>query len=57
MEPWVLSLVLKPFFAFVLFLLIYLVALAIWKVMPDSKLKRILFSPLPGHRGKRSRWG
>ena len=56
MESWLLALVLKPFFALVFFLLAYFIALAIWKLMPDSKLKRILFSPLPGHRGKGDRW-
>lgn len=50
-----LTMLIKPFVFFVMFCSVYLIAYGIHKAMPDSKLKRILFKPLPGHREK-SRW-
>lgn len=38
-----LSLLLKPFIAVVCLALPLLIAYAIWRLMPDSKIKRILF--------------
>lgn len=45
-----LAMVLKPFVALGLLTLVWLIAYVIWKKMPDSPLKRRLFSPLPGHK-------
>lgn len=53
---WLLSLLLKPFVALLLIVPAYLLAELVWRWMPDGKIKSILFSPLPGHRGKRERW-
>lgn len=50
-----LAVVLKPFAALVILVPALMLAAWIHRRMPDSKLKRILFSPLPGHR-QRSRW-
>lgn len=46
----VLAIVLKPFFAL---LVLVPVRMFVWWIdarMPDCKLKRVLFSPLPGQR-------
>lgn len=45
-----LSMLLKPFVAFVLLLPVFLIAALVHKYMPDSKIKRLLFRPLPGHK-------
>jgi len=45
-----LAILLKPFVALVFLTAALLIAGLIHKYMPDSKLKRILFSPLPGHK-------
>lgn len=50
MPDWALAIVVKPFIALLFMLLVWIIAAVIHKVMPDCKLKRILFSPLPGHR-------
>jgi len=50
MPGWLLAVFLKPFIFLVFCVLIYFVKAAIWKLLPDGKVKRILFSPLPGHR-------
>lgn len=50
MEDWLLGIFLKPFFALLFLVPVFLIAGLIDRYMPDSKLKRILFSPLPGHR-------
>ena len=47
MEPWLLSLLLKPFIALLVFGLICLPArLAVHRYMSDGKLKRFLLRPL-----------
>lgn len=55
MVDFFLAVFFKPFIVFVLFLLVYLIAQLFWKVLPDGRIKRILFSPLPGHEA-RSWW-
>lgn len=50
-----LAVVLKPFVALVILVPALLFAAALHRRMPDSKLKRFLFHPLPGHR-QRDRW-
>ena len=45
-----LAILLKPFVALVIFSIVFLIAGLIHKLMPEGRLKRILFSPLPGHR-------
>lgn len=52
METFVMAMIVKPFFAVVLFTFIFLLAALIYRYMPDSKLKRILFAPLPGHKAR-----
>lgn len=51
MEAWTWGLVLKPLIAVVLFLVVFggarLLALAIYRVLPDSKIKRELFRTKP----------
>lgn len=47
---WLLGVFLKPFFALVFFTFTWLVSRLIWKILPDGKIKKVLFSPLPGHR-------
>lgn len=53
---WLLAIVLKPFVAVVMIFVAVCVAMLVHRWLPDGKLKRILFSPLPGHRGKADRW-
>ncbi len=50
MPDWLLAVFVKPFIFLAFFVVIYFVKEAIWKLLPDSKFKRVLFSPLPGHR-------
>lgn len=50
MEMWVLGIFLKPFIALLFLSIVWIVAAVIYRYMPDSRIKRILFSPLPGHR-------
>lgn len=47
---WVAAIVLKPFVALVLFVTARLLATQIHRVMPESRLKRVLFSPLARKR-------
>lgn len=42
-----LAVLLKPFVAFVMFALAFIVAHFIGKIIPEGRIKRILFSPLP----------
>lgn len=44
-----LALFFKPFVAFALLSLVYVISRLVWRVMPAGRLKTILFSPLPGH--------
>jgi len=46
---WLLAVFLKASVGFVLMLLVYLVARGVNRLLPDGKIKRALFSPLPGH--------
>jgi hypothetical protein len=41
---------LRPFVALSFFVLAWLVAALVHKYMPDGRLKRLLFAPLPGHK-------
>lgn len=52
MEPLDLFLVifLKPFIAVVVFFFVFVIAALLERVIPDGRIKRILYSPLPGHR-------
>lgn len=47
---WVAAIVLKPFVALVLFVAARLAAALVHRVMPESRLKRVLFSPLARKR-------
>lgn len=50
MPDWLLAIFVKPFVFLAVFVVIYFIKEAIWRVLPDGKIKRVLFSPLPGHR-------
>lgn len=52
-ENWILGLIIKPLVALAVFVPVLLLSRWLYKVIPDSKLKRLLFSPLPGHKGRR----
>jgi hypothetical protein len=47
---------LRPLVAFIVLGLVLWLCDAIHRKMPDGRLKRLLFRPLPGHR-QRGRWG
>jgi hypothetical protein len=47
---WLLALFLKPFIAVAFFMVAWLISRLFWRYIPDGKIKKILFSPLPGHR-------
>lgn len=47
-----LAVLLKPFVAVLILVPVRLLVLVIQRRMSDSKLKRLLFSPLPGQRGR-----
>lgn len=40
---WFLAVLLKPFLLFLFFLVVAFIARLIWLVMPDGRLKRLLF--------------
>lgn len=50
MDNWLLAIVLKPFILLCMFVPVRMLTIALERHMRDSRLKRILFSPLPGHR-------
>lgn len=50
---WLIALVIKGLVAVAVFTPVLLLSRLIYRYMPDSKLKRVLFSPLPGHKGRR----
>lgn len=50
-----LAVLLKPFVALAVFVPVGLLADWIYRKLPNGRLKKILFSPLPGHR-QRDRW-
>ncbi len=45
----------RPFVALVMFVPILLGCRWLYRRMPDSRLKRVLFAPLPGHKPRN--WG
>lgn len=47
---WLLSVFLKPFIATIVLTLVLLLAALIYRGLPDGRLKRWLFAPLPGHK-------
>jgi hypothetical protein len=49
------GLLFAPFFAVLFFGTALWLSRKLWKRLPDSRIKRLLFSPLPGHRPRR--WG
>jgi hypothetical protein len=50
MENWLIALVLKPFVAVIFFVLAWAISRLFWRYLPEGKVKKVLFSPLPGHR-------
>lgn len=49
-----LAVLIKPFVALLILVPVHLICGALWRLLPDSKFKRVLFSPLSGHH---RRWG
>lgn len=47
---WLMAVLLKGIIGFAFLSLVFVIAAVVYRIMPDSKIKRILFSPLPGHR-------
>jgi hypothetical protein len=47
------SIFLKPFIAVFFFLIVAMITRFLYRVIPNGRIKRILFSPLPGHRNRR----
>lgn len=45
-----LALLVKPFVVLLVMLPVVLIAALLHRYMPDCKLKRVLFAPLPGHK-------
>lgn len=45
-----LLIILKPFIALVVLVPVLMFCRWLYGRMPDSRLKRVLFSPLPGHK-------
>jgi hypothetical protein len=52
---WLLALILKPLAAVFVIFLAFCISRLIGRYMPESKLKRALFSPLPWYDGNRRR--
>jgi hypothetical protein len=50
---WLLALLIRPFVAVLFIFVAFAISRLIWRWMPDSKLKRILFSPLPGYKPRK----
>lgn len=53
MSTWLFAILIKGLVALAVFLPVYLICKLVHRYMPDGKLKRILFSPLPGHKARR----
>jgi hypothetical protein len=52
---WWLALIVKPFAAVAFFVVAWLVARLLHRIIPDGKIKRHLYSPLPWLRKRDSR--
>lgn len=52
MEDLFLTIFVKPFVLLVFLILVRAVAMIFERFIPDGRVKRILFSPLPGHRNR-----
>lgn len=50
MDNWLIAAFLKPFVLLVFFLFVWAISRLVYKLIPEGKIKRALFSPLPGHR-------
>jgi hypothetical protein len=48
-----LAIAIKPFVALVVFSLVLWASRWLYRRMPESRLKRLLFSPLPGHTARK----
>jgi hypothetical protein len=42
---WLLAVLLKPFFAVAFFMIAWVISRLLWKIIPDGKWKKILYSP------------
>lgn len=54
-EPWLIAIAIKPLVALAVLVPGLMFARWLHNVLPASRFKRILFSPLPGHKPRR--WG
>lgn len=53
-----LALLLKPLGVAVFFCFVYAIAWVFWKILPESKIKRVLFSPINRKKPARNpHWG
>ena len=50
---WLVALMLKPLAAVLVIFLAYCVSRLLWRWIPDGKIKRALYSPLPWYNGRR----
>lgn len=47
-----LAMLLKPFVALAILIPTFFLAHVVWRYLPDSRFKRRLFKPLPGHKAR-----
>jgi hypothetical protein len=50
---WLLALLIKPFAAFVVICFALLLSRLLYRILPEGKIKKALFSPLPWYSGSR----
>lgn len=58
MGTWGLALVLKPLTTALFFCFVYVIAWCFWKLIPEGRIKRVLFSPISRKKPARNaHWG
>lgn len=53
MELWALAVAIKPIAAIAVLVPALMLCRWLYRVLPDSPMKRALFAPLPGHKPRR----
>ena len=53
MPNWMISIVVQPIALFCLFVPVYFLAKWLKRVIPDGRVKRALYAPLPGQKARR----
>lgn len=51
---WLLAIFVKPFFAVAFFMLAWAISRLLWRIIPDGKIKKALYSPPPWLRNNGS---